>query len=260
MHLPRLRRSRRCGASFPWLRRTRSSIGRSILSGKSIHVRDVDADRDLYQALRDIGMKSLVGVPLLRDGVPLGVIGLSAREAGGFSDSQIALLQTFAEQAVIAIGSAETYRALQERTAALAQRNSEYGERIEHQSATIDVLKAMSASPGDTQPVFDLIVRRAQELCNGMSVGLFEYDGALMHIRAAFGGNESASRAFRRDVPHGADAPIVGVPRDPRSADRARPRHGRGARVYSRRCETWEPRPPYRCRCCAMAWRSVPSR
>ena len=80
------------------------------------------------------------------------------------------LLRTFAEQAVIAVGSAETYRELQTRTAALAQRNSEYGERIEHQSATIDVLKVMSASPGDAQPVFDLIVRRAQEFCNGMSV------------------------------------------------------------------------------------------
>ena len=84
---------------------------------------------------------------------------LGSRERGGFSDSQIELLKTFAEQAVIAITSAETYRALQERTAALATRNSEYGERIEHQAATIDVLKAMSASPGDPQPVFDLIVR-----------------------------------------------------------------------------------------------------
>ena len=84
-------------------------------------------------------------------------------EAGGFSDSQVELLQTFAEQAVIAISSAETYRELQARTAALARRNSEFGERIEQQSATIDVLKAMSASPDDTQPVFDLIVRRAQQ-------------------------------------------------------------------------------------------------
>ena len=66
---------------------------------------------------------------------------------------------------MIAISSAETYRELQERTAALAQRNSEFGERIEQQSATIDVLKVMSASPGDTQPVFDLIAARARELC-----------------------------------------------------------------------------------------------
>src|SRR5450631_2158435 len=62
---------------------------------------------------------------------------------------------------------------------ALSQRNSEYGERIEHQSATIDVLKVMSASPGDTQPVFDLIVRRATQLCNAPNAVLFEYDGEL---------------------------------------------------------------------------------
>ena len=54
------------------------------------------------------------------------------------------------------------------------QRNSEYGERIEHQSATIDVLKVMSASPGDPQPVFDLIVARARELCGGYGAVLFE--------------------------------------------------------------------------------------
>ena len=61
-----------------------------------------------------------------------------------------------------------------ERDEALAQRNSEYGERIEHQAGTIDVLKAMSASPGDAQPVFELIVERARDLCDayGASVGI----------------------------------------------------------------------------------------
>src|SRR5215472_6531975 len=67
---------------------------------------------------------------------------------------------------------------------ALAERNSEYGERIEHQSAAIDVLKAMSASPGDTQPVFDLIVRRARELCNAPGAALLEFDGEFVHIRS----------------------------------------------------------------------------
>ena len=71
---------------------------------------------------------------------------------------------------MIAIGSAETYRALQDRTAALAQRNSEFGEKIEHQSATIDVLKVMSTSPGDPQPVFDPSTRRAK--CRVMATRL----------------------------------------------------------------------------------------
>src|SRR3984957_10586425 len=69
------------------------------------------------------------------------------------------------------------------RTAELAERNSEFGERIDHQAATIDVLKAMSASPGDAQPVFDLIVRRANQLCNGAGAALFEFDGTLVHFR-----------------------------------------------------------------------------
>ena len=84
-------------------------------------------------------------MPLLREGQVIGVIVLSRVEPGGFTDSQVELLQTFAEQAVIAIRSAETYPRVAGTTAALAQRNSEFGERIEQQAATIDVLKAMSA-------------------------------------------------------------------------------------------------------------------
>src|SRR3954463_4116809 len=76
--------------------------------------------------------------------------------------------------------------ALATRDAALAQRNSEFGERIAQQAATIDVLKVMSASPGDPQPVFDLIVRRATELCNGVGTILFEFDGGLVHFRASY--------------------------------------------------------------------------
>jgi hypothetical protein len=73
---------------------------------------------------------------------------------------------------------------LQTRTAALARRNTEYGERIEYQAATIDVLKAMSASPGDPQPVFDLIVERARDLCDAYGATVYAFDGTLIHYRA----------------------------------------------------------------------------
>jgi hypothetical protein len=72
------------------------------------------------------------------------------------------------------------------RDAALAQRDNEFGERIDHQAATLDVLRAMSASPGDAQPIFDLIVRHATELCNVPSATLFEYDGERVHIRSDY--------------------------------------------------------------------------
>src|SRR6267154_2478966 len=100
---------------------------------------------------------------------------------------------------------AELQRQLDECRAELAARNSEYGERIEHQSATIDVLKAMSASPGDPQPVFDLIVRRARDLCNTTSAGLFEFDGELVHLRSTVGreayGKPEAVEAYTRLFP-----------------------------------------------------------
>jgi hypothetical protein len=69
------------------------------------------------------------------------------------------------------------------RTTALAQRNTEYRKRIEHQAATVDVLKAMSASPGDPQPVFDLIARQARDQCNSANAGFYEYDG-MIHFRS----------------------------------------------------------------------------
>src|SRR5882757_3324183 len=100
---------------------------------------------------------------------------------------------------------AELQRQLDECRAELAARNSEYGERIEHQSATIDVLKAMSASPGDPQPVFDLIVRRARDLCNTPSATLFEFDGELVHRRSWVGteayGTAEAYEAYERLFP-----------------------------------------------------------
>jgi GAF domain-containing protein len=175
------------GRRFP-MRPTRGSIAcRAMLDRQIIYIRDLNADAELAGFVRELGHRSQVSVPLVREGAAIGVISIGAQEPDAFTDSQIELLKTFAEQAVIAFTSADTYRELQARTAALAQRNSEYGERIEHQSATIDVLKAMSISPDDAQPVFDLITRRAQDLCGSTSAGIFIYDGELVHMRSVYG-------------------------------------------------------------------------
>jgi PAS domain S-box-containing protein len=170
-------------------------MGRAILGHRVEQIEDLGAEPG-YGIARAPGRWSTMAVPLLRGGAPLGVIAVGRPTVGRFPENQVTLLQTFAEQAVIAITSAEMNRELQARTTALTQRNSEYSERIEHQSATIDVLKVMSASPGDPQPVFDLIVNRARELSNATSVGLFEYDGKLQWRRANSGGDEATNRRF----------------------------------------------------------------
>ena len=144
-------------------------------------------------------------VPLRKEGALLGFITAHRREVRPFSDSEIALLEAFAAQAVIAMENARLLGELQQRTDELAARNSEFGERIEHQSATIDVLKAMSASPGDPQPVFDLIVRRARDLCNTTTAALFEFDGELVHLRSVVRrgayGTPEAVEAYERLFP-----------------------------------------------------------
>jgi two-component system NtrC family sensor kinase len=101
--------------------------------------------------------------------------------------------------------NAELRRQLDACRAELAARNSDFGERIEQQSATTDVLKAMSASPGDPQPVFDLIVRRARDLCNATTAGLFEFDGEFVHQRSQVGheayGTPEEWEAYKRLFP-----------------------------------------------------------
>ena len=109
---------------------------------------------------------------------------MTAHQTDAITDPQTIIAALRAERDAALAREAALAKELAARDAALAQRNSEYGERIEHQAATIDVLKAMSASPGDPQPVFDLIVVHASKLCNGSGAGLLEFDGKLVHYRS----------------------------------------------------------------------------
>ena len=184
-----------------------SVAGRTALEGRVVHVADVASDPEytLTEAVTLGKYRTCLGVPLLREGVVVGVISIGRHRVQPFTERQIELVRTFADQAVIALENARLLKELQQRTDELAARNSEFGERIEHQSATIDVLQVMSASPGDPQPVFDLIVRRARDLCNTPSAGLFEFDGELVHRRSWVGtdayGPAEAYEAYKRLFP-----------------------------------------------------------
>jgi two-component system, NtrC family, sensor kinase len=160
---------------------TRDSITcRAILDKEIIHVRDLDTESDLLPVVRRMGHKSQLSIPLLREGNALGDITLAALDPGGFSDSQIELLKTFAEQAVIAIASAETYRALQARTADLQ-------ESLEYQTATSDVLKVISRSTFDLQPVLAMVAETAVRLCQADQAAIFRREGDLWRLAANFG-------------------------------------------------------------------------
>ena len=135
-------------------------VGRAILDRRIIRIDDQESEPGLNPTLRGITRSRTVAVPLMRGDGVIGAIAWARRETGGFSDSQIELLKTFAEQAVIAITSAETYRALQTRTADLQ-------ESLEYQTATSDVLKVISRSTFDLQAgAGDGTVETAARLCD----------------------------------------------------------------------------------------------
>jgi two-component system NtrC family sensor kinase len=147
-------------AMFPMAPTREFPSGRAILDRQVIHVRDMATEPWLSPVLRGLGLtvKSSVSVPLIRGGAAIGALVLGSRERGGFSDSQVELLKTFAEQAVIAITSAETYRELRQRTGDLQ-------ESLEYQTATSDVLKVISRSTFDLQPVLDAVTETSVRLC-----------------------------------------------------------------------------------------------
>src|SRR6266446_4575073 len=112
-------------AMYPMAPTREWPAGRAILDRQVLHIRDIEREPWLSPAMRGLTVKSSVLVPLLRGGVAIGALALGSRERGGFSDSQVELLETFAEQAVITITSAETYRALRTRTGELARSEAE---------------------------------------------------------------------------------------------------------------------------------------
>src|SRR5438128_144764 len=138
--------------------------GRVILGRAVVHVPDVNEDRTYtLPAATTVGYRSVLGVPLLRDGLPLGTILIARDRVAPFSDTQIALLQTVADQAVIAI---ENVRLFNETKAAL-----------ERQTATSEILRVISSSPTDVQPVFDAVAEAAARLCQSLDAAIFRWEG-----------------------------------------------------------------------------------
>jgi GAF domain-containing protein len=161
-----------------------SLVGRTALARRAVHIEDCLADPEykLHVAGRLGRHRTLLGVPLLHEGEAVGVIGLLRTAVKPFTEKQVELVTTFADQAVIAIENARLLNELR--------------EAMEQQTAASEVLQVISGSPGDLQPVFDRLLRNATRLCKAKFGTLFLREEAGLRLVAAHDMPEAFSKAY----------------------------------------------------------------
>ena len=185
---------------------TQTAVGWAMLTGQTAHVADLQADAEQFpvsfQNARRLGFRTALNVPLMREGSAIGAISLRRTEALLFTEQQVALLETFAHQAVIAI---ENVRLFTE----LGTRNRDLTQALDRQTATSEILHVISGSRTDLQPVFDTIVRSAVRLCGASHGGVYRFDGALVHSVAHDGYTPEQLRHWLAMWPKPATAPHI---------------------------------------------------
>jgi signal transduction histidine kinase len=177
-----------------------SGPGRAVRERRVVHLEDVQLELawhapEIAQSIKRQGIRTVLAVPLMRDQSPIGAILIRRTEVRPFSRKHIRLLETFADQAVIAI---ENVRLFNETKAAL-----------ERQTATSDVLAAISGAQTDVGPVFGAIARNAHRLCGAMFCNVLRYEGGLLHIAAAHGFSAAELAQVRAKYPVKGDDPSV---------------------------------------------------
>src|SRR5499427_727297 len=182
-----------------------SAVARVALERRTIHIHDVQADPEYtYGHVESDPLRTVLAIPMLRADELLGAIFIHRTEVLPFSENQIGLLETFADQAAIAIENARLLTELQAKNASLT-------EALEQQTATSEILRVISSSPTDVQPVFDAIARSATRLCDGFLSGVYRFDGALIHLAAHHNWTDEALAVARRVYPRppGSDTQVA---------------------------------------------------
>jgi PAS domain S-box-containing protein len=168
--------------AFPMRPDAETVTGRTFRSRAVVHVADVLADPDYEQkdAARSGRYRGCLGVPMLREGQVVGVIFVSRERPGLFSDTQVDLLGTFADQAVIAIENVRLFKELE-------AKNRDLTETLEQQTATSAILRVIASSPTDIQPVLDAVAENAARLCEAFDAQVLRVDGDVLQPAASFG-------------------------------------------------------------------------
>ncbi|HYT32458.1 MAG TPA: GAF domain-containing protein, partial [Thermoanaerobaculia bacterium] len=180
-----------------------SITARAIQTRSLVHIPDVllDPEFELTEAARVSSVRSTLSVPMIREGEVIGAITVDRGESKPFLDKQIGLVKIFADQAVIAIENVRLFKELEEKNLALTDAHAQVTEALEQQTATSEILRVISQSQTDVQPVFDTIVRSAVKLCDGLFSALFRFDGELIHLIAQHNFTLEALEAAHRVYP-----------------------------------------------------------
>jgi GAF domain-containing protein len=161
-----------------------TGAGRAVLDGRTVHVADMQNEANEFpestENARRTGFRTILVVPLMREGAAIGTINLRRTEVQPFTERQVALLQTFADQAVIAIENVRLFKELEARNRAIT-------ESLEQQTATAEILRVISSSPTDTQPVLDVMAESAARLCEAADASIFRVEGDRLRLVAQHG-------------------------------------------------------------------------
>jgi GAF domain-containing protein len=164
-------------ARFPVPLNEHSLAGKTILAGRAMVLAPINGNPDApplaAQSAREFGFNSQLATPMLREGKPIGAIVTAHRDEAAFNDQKVALIKSFADQAVIAIENARMFNELR--------------ESLEQQTATSKVLEVISSSPGELEPVFNAMLENAVRICQAKFGIMYRYDKGAFHTVALFG-------------------------------------------------------------------------
>jgi signal transduction histidine kinase len=180
-------------------------IGRVVLDGQVVHVPDFEVPGAVPEGARAVarmvGYRSALFIPMFRDGQAIGLITVGRQDPGPFSGNEIELLQTFADQAVIAIENVRLFMELQQKNSALTEAHAQVSEALEQQTATSEILRVIGTSPADAHPVFEAIARSSVRVCGALGCALFVVNGDMVHLVGTHGIRPERLEKFRGEYP-----------------------------------------------------------